>query len=43
VIGKAYTEMMGLKPGDEFEIKLGYKHIKLVLVQAAGESNDDEN
>jgi len=30
VIGKAYTEAMGLKPGDEFEIKLGYKHIRLV-------------
>lgn len=33
VIGKAYTEMMGLKPGDEFEIKLGYKHIHLVKVE----------
>ena len=30
VIGKAYTEAMGLKIGDEFEIKLGYKHIRLV-------------
>ncbi len=29
VIGVAYTQMMGLKPGDEFEIKLGYKHIRL--------------
>ncbi|WP_348249966.1 AbrB family transcriptional regulator [Leptolyngbya sp. GB1-A1] len=42
VIGKAYTEMMGLRPGDEFEIKLGYKHIKLVLVQPAGGSSNDE-
>lgn len=30
VIGAAYTQAMGLKPGDEFEIKLGYKHIHLI-------------
>ncbi len=30
VIGAAYTKAMGLKPGDEFEIKLGYKHIHLI-------------
>ena len=30
VIGTTYTEAMGLKPGDEFEIKLGYKHIRLI-------------
>ncbi|MEM8503483.1 MAG: AbrB family transcriptional regulator [Cyanobacteria bacterium P01_D01_bin.1] len=29
VIGSTYTQEMGLKPGDEFVIKLGYKHIKL--------------
>jgi AbrB family looped-hinge helix DNA binding protein len=29
VIGAAYTEKMRLKAGDEFEIKLGYKHIHL--------------
>ncbi len=29
VIGSAYTESMGLQSGDEFEIKLGYKHIHL--------------
>ncbi|MEO0373549.1 hypothetical protein C1752_10205 [Acaryochloris thomasi RCC1774] len=29
VIGSAYTEKMGLQVGDEFEIKLGYKHIHL--------------
>lgn len=33
VIGRAYTEMMGLEPGDEFEIKLGYKHIHLVKTE----------
>jgi hypothetical protein len=29
VIGATYTKEMGLKQGDEFEIKLGYKHIHL--------------
>ncbi len=29
VIGSSYTQKMGLQPGDEFEIKLGYKHIHL--------------
>lgn len=30
VIGSTYTKAMGLQPGEEFEIKLGYKHIRLV-------------
>jgi AbrB family looped-hinge helix DNA binding protein len=34
VIGSAYTHEMGLKPGDEFMIKLGYKHIHLIQVDA---------
>ncbi len=34
VIGAAYTKAMGLKPGDEFEIKLGYKHIHLIQIDA---------
>lgn len=34
VIGSTYTEKMGLKAGDEFEIKLGYKHIHLNQVDA---------
>ena len=29
VIGSTYTQAMGLKEGDKFEIKLGYKHIQL--------------
>jgi hypothetical protein len=37
VIGSTYTQEMGLKPGDEFEIKLGYKHIHLVQVGAEDE------
>lgn len=39
VIGNAYTREMGLKPGDEFEIKLGYKHIHLIQLE---ESDADE-
>lgn len=29
LIGAAYTKQMDLKPGDEFEISLGRKHIRL--------------
>lgn len=32
-IGKAYTEKMGLKPGDEFEVILGRKNIHLKQVE----------
>ena len=39
VIGSTYTQEMGLKPGDEFEIKLGYKHIRLIQI----EENQIEN
>ena len=34
VIGSSYTELMGLKPGDEFEIKLGCKHIHLIQLDS---------
>jgi AbrB-like transcriptional regulator len=37
VIGAAYTEKMGLQVGDEFEIKLGYKHIHLKQIGDDGE------
>jgi AbrB family looped-hinge helix DNA binding protein len=37
VIGAAYTASMGLEPGDEFIIKLGYKHIHLVQVEKVDE------
>lgn len=37
VIGAAYTEKMGLQVGDEFEIKLGYKHIHLKQIGSDGE------
>ncbi|MGG6241569.1 AbrB family transcriptional regulator [Nodosilinea sp. AN01ver1] len=39
VIGAAYTQEMGLKTGDEFKIKLGYKHIHLVKLDEDG--NED--
>lgn len=44
VIGSTYTEKMGLKPGDEFEIKLGYKHIHLIQMDSDrnGSIEDDE-
>jgi hypothetical protein len=37
LIGKAYTAMMDLEPGDEFEIKLGRKQIRLVPVGSTDE------
>ncbi len=47
VIGAAYTQAMGLKPGDEFEIKLGYKHIRLIQLDSSkrdsnGSSGEEE-
>ena len=39
LVGKAYTAMLDLQPGDEFEIKLGKKQIRLVPV---GGSDDEE-
>jgi hypothetical protein len=39
LVGKAYTALLDLQPGDEFEIKLGRKQIKLV---PAGAGEDDD-
>jgi len=39
VIGSTYTQEMGLTPGDEFSIKLGYKHIH--LNQLDGEQDEE--
>lgn len=39
VIGSTYTQEMGLKSGDEFEIKLGYKHIHLKQIDDASEED----
>ncbi len=40
LIGKAYTALLDLKAGDDFEIKLGRKQIRLI---PSGTSDDDEN
>jgi len=40
LIGKAYTALLGLQPGDEFEIKLGKKQIRLVPVGGSDDSED---
>ena len=37
LVGKAYTAMLDLAPGDEFEIKLGRKQIRLVPAGAEDE------
>ena len=39
LIGKAYTALLSLEPGDEFEIKLGRKQIRLI---PAGSTDEDE-
>ncbi|PIG93981.1 AbrB family transcriptional regulator [Gloeocapsopsis sp. IPPAS B-1203] len=42
LIGSAYTKQMGLKPGDEFEITLGRKHIRLKQLDEDGEFGEVE-
>lgn len=42
VIGATYTQSMGLNPGDEFLIKLGYKHIHLHQISPNGHSDSRE-
>ncbi|SKB15098.1 Transcriptional regulator AbrB [Planktothrix sp. PCC 11201] len=39
VIGANYTESMGLEAGDQFEIRLGSKHIHLIQV---GEKSEED-
>jgi hypothetical protein len=39
LIGSTYTKQMGLEPGDEFEISLGRKHIRLRQLNV----DDDED
>lgn len=41
LIGSAYTKKMGLKPGDEFEITLGRKHIHLKQIGDSEESDEE--
>jgi hypothetical protein len=39
MVGRAYTDLLELRPGDAFEIKLGRRQIRLVPV---GASEDDD-
>ncbi|MEO1068497.1 MAG: AbrB family transcriptional regulator [Cyanobacteria bacterium J06638_6] len=43
LIGSTYTKQMGLKPGDEFEITLGRKHIRLKQLGEDGALLGDED
>jgi hypothetical protein len=44
LIGSAYTKQMNLKPGDEFKISIGRKHIHLTQVESDGlDSELEEN
>lgn len=40
LIGSAYTKQLGLNPGDEFEISLGRKHIRLKQLDREGDMAD---
>ena len=42
LIGQAYTKQMGLKPGDEFIITLGKKHIRLKQVDPEDLEEEEE-
>lgn len=42
VIGATYTQQMGLKSGDQFEIKLGYKHIHLIQIDSDKDDSDED-
>jgi hypothetical protein len=39
LVGKAYSAMLDLQPGDEFEIKRGPMQIKLIPAGAAKEED----
>ncbi len=41
VIGSVYTEQLGVQPGDEFEIRLGRKHIHLKQIDKEQEVEAD--
>ncbi|PSN12537.1 AbrB family transcriptional regulator [filamentous cyanobacterium CCT1] len=43
LIGSTYTKQMGLRPGDEFEITLGRKHIRLKQLGDNGALLEDED
>ena len=41
LVGKAYTAMLGLEPGAEFDIKLGKKAIRLTPVGGSEEETEE--
>lgn len=41
LIGKAYTEILDLQPGDNFQIKLGKKVIRLIPEGASDDGEDE--
>jgi hypothetical protein len=41
LIGAAYTKQMDLKPGDEFQITLGRKHIRLTQLDSSGNPEEE--
>ena len=41
LVGKAYTTMLGLEPGAEFDIKLGKKAIRLIPVGGSEEESEE--
>ncbi|MFQ4139668.1 AbrB family transcriptional regulator [Nodosilinea sp. PGN35] len=43
LIGSTYTKQMGLKAGDEFEITLGRKHIRLKQLGENGALMDEDD
>ena len=43
LIRSAYTKLMGLKPGDEFKIKLDGRHIQLLQVSKAHEAGSNQS
>ena len=42
LIGSTYTKQMGLEPGDEFEISLGRKHIRLRQLNVEDDGDFDQ-
>jgi hypothetical protein len=43
LIGSTYTKQMGLEPGDEFEISLGRKHIRLRQLNVEDDEEFEED
>jgi hypothetical protein len=43
LIGAAYTKQMNLQPGDEFEITLGRKHIRLNKIDHSEDEGEGED